>query len=69
MQANPDKFQAVAAGLKSKNENFSFDLGNGCIIHCEGEVKLLGVTIDFKLKFDLRVSNICKKSLKTTRDS
>ena len=57
LQANPDKFQAIAAGLKSKN-----DLGNGCIIQCEDEVKLLGVTIDFKLKFDLHVSNICKKA-------
>ena len=62
MQTNPDTFQAIAAGLNSKNENFCFDLGNGCIIQCEDEVKLLDVTIDFKLKFDLHVSNICKKA-------
>ena len=62
MQANPDKFQAIAAGLKSKNENLCFDLCNGCIKQLEDKVKLLGVTIDFKLKFDLHVSNVCKKA-------
>ena len=62
MQANPDKFQAIAAGLKSKNEIFCFDLDNGCIIQCENEVKLLGVIIDFKLKFDSHVSKIFKKA-------
>jgi hypothetical protein len=32
------------------------------MIKCEDEVKLLGVTIDFKLNFDRHVSNICKKA-------
>ena len=35
---------------------------NACFINCDTEVKLLGVTIDFKLKFDIHVSNICKKA-------
>ena len=30
-------------------------------IECETEVKLLGVTIDFKLNFNEHISNICKK--------
>jgi hypothetical protein len=30
-------------------------------IECETEVKLLGVTIDFKLNFNEHTSNICKK--------
>jgi hypothetical protein len=51
MKANPDKFQAIAIGKKSKNENISFNL-NGNIIKCEDEVKLLGVTIDFELNFN-----------------
>ena len=32
------------------------------IIKCEDSVKLLGVTIDYLLNFDLHVSNICKKA-------
>lgn len=64
MQANPDKFQGIAIGQKSKNENLSFNLGGDCIINCDEEVKLLGVTIDFKLKFDIHISNICKKASK-----
>jgi hypothetical protein len=30
-------------------------------IKCEKEVKLLGVAIDFELKFNSHISNICKK--------
>jgi hypothetical protein len=30
-------------------------------IECETEVKLLGVTIDFKLNFNEHISSICKK--------
>jgi hypothetical protein len=66
MKANPNKFQAIAIGKKTKNENISFNL-NGNIIKCEDEVKLLGVTIDFELNFNTRIANICKKkSLKTS---
>jgi hypothetical protein len=60
MKANPDKFQAIAIGKKTKNENFSFNL-NGNIITCEDDVKLLGVTIDFELNFNTHIANICKK--------
>jgi hypothetical protein len=31
-------------------------------IDCEDEVKLLGVTFDFKLTFNSHVSHICKKA-------
>ena len=61
MKANPDKFQAIAIGKKTKNENISFNL-NGNIIKCEDEVKLLGVTIDFELNFNTHIANICKKT-------
>jgi hypothetical protein len=61
MQANPDKFQALAVGTKSFNENITFDLA-GNTIKCEENVKLLGVTIDFKLKFDKHIADICKKA-------
>ena len=32
------------------------------LFHSEPEVKLLGVTIDFELKFSSHISNICKKA-------
>ena len=35
---------------------------NGINLFCEDEVKLLGVTIDFKLNFNTHISNICKKA-------
>lgn len=65
MKANPDKFQAIAIGKKSKNENIFFNL-NGNTIKCKDVVKLLGVTIDFELNFNTRIANICEKVLKNT---
>ena len=63
MQANPDKFQALAIGKKTFKEQICFDL-NGSKIKCEEHVKLLGVTIDYELNFDQHISEICKKSAK-----
>ena len=57
MKANPDKFQAIAIGSKISNESISFNLDENTI-DCEKEVKLLGVTIDCKLKFNSHISNI-----------
>ena len=54
MKANPDKFQVIAVGKRTKDENITFNLDNN-IIHCEDHVKLVGVTIDFKLNFDLHI--------------
>jgi hypothetical protein len=61
MKANPDKFQAIAIGNKSHSEHISFNL-KGNIIKCEDEVKLLGITIDFQLKFNTHIANTCKKA-------
>ena len=58
MKANPDKFQAIPIGKKTKNENISFNL-NSNIIKCEDEVKLLAVTIDFELNVNTHIANIC----------
>ena len=63
MQANPEKFQAIAIGQRSSDKIKSFQI-NGIDIPCENEVKLLGVDIDFKLSFNSHVSNICKKASK-----
>jgi hypothetical protein len=61
MKANPEKFQAIAVGKKTKGKNLTFNL-EGNQIKCETEVKVLGVTIDFKLNFNEHISNICKKA-------
>ena len=41
--------------------NISFNL-NGNIVKTEDEVKLLGVTIDYELKFNSHITNICRKA-------
>jgi hypothetical protein len=65
MQANPDRVQAIAIGNKNNKQNIVFDL-NGNKINCDDEVKLLGITIDFKLDFNKHISNICKKNCTST---
>ena len=61
MKANPDKFQAIAIGKKANSLNLTFDLG-GTVLECEKEVKLLGVTIDFMLDFNIHITNMCRKA-------
>ena len=61
MKANPDKFQAKAIGSKTHDNNMCFSLKDN-VIKCEDEVKLLGVTLDYQLKFNTHIVNICKKS-------
>ena len=54
MQANPEKFQAVAVGVKSFERVKHFTLA-GVDIPCEENVKLLGVELDFMLNFDKQI--------------
>ena len=63
MQANPENFQAIfrAPGHKKVRTDFSIDNIN---IKLEKSVKLLGVELDDKLKFDIQVSSMCKKAAK-----
>jgi hypothetical protein len=61
MKANPEKFQALAIGTKSRNKHLHFEF-KGVTIACEDEVKLLGVTVDYNLKFDSHISTLCKKA-------
>ena len=56
----PDKFQALAVGKKPRIKT-CFNLSRNKI-NCKIEVKLLGVTIDFEIKFNNHISNICKKA-------
>jgi hypothetical protein len=57
MKVNPDKFQAIAIGKNTQSKNISFNL-NGNIIKTEDDVKILGVTIDYELKFNSHITNI-----------
>ena len=61
MKANPDKFQAVAVGERTHGERPTFRIGEA-EIECDETVKLLGVDIDFRLNFDIQISNICRKA-------
>lgn len=61
MQANPDKFQAIAVGQRTANRSPVFKVGEAEIC-CEETVKLLGVDIDFKLNFNTHISNLLKKA-------
>ncbi len=47
--------------VTNKQEMLTFIEINGTNIPCEKEVKLLGITIDEKLKFDKHINIICKK--------
>ena len=61
MKTNPDKYQAIAIGKNTQSKNISFYL-NGNIIKTEDKVKLLGVTIDYELKFNSHITYICRKA-------
>ena len=50
MVANPSKFQVMLLGLKT-DDNIVLDIGK-VSIDVVSSVKLLGITIDSKLKFD-----------------
>ena len=59
MVANPEKFQLIFFGLKEYHE-LSIEL-NGDTINISDTVKLLGVTIDPKLRFNKHFKIICQK--------
>ena len=61
MKANPEKFQAIAIGKKSRKLNLKFDI-NSTEIKCDDEVKLLGVNVDYDLMFDSHIASLCKKA-------
>ncbi len=61
MQVNPSKFQGMfLKPLTNKEEMSKFIKINGTNIPCEKEVKLLGITIDEKLKFAKHINIIFK---------
>ena len=61
MKANAEKFQAICIGKKSYENIDSFQVGQ-TKIKCDDNVTLLGINLDYMLKFDDHVSEICKKA-------
>ena len=62
MKANPNKFHALFV-KKDKTNACGINLDfQGHSIKSEETVKLLGVTLDYKLNFDPHISNLCKKA-------
>ena len=65
MQVNPAKFQFMfIKPVMCRYNTPDFIEIHDTKIMCENEVKLLGVTIDNKLKFDRHVDILCKKAAK-----
>ena len=60
MVANPSKFQLMFMGLNQDNK-LCLEI-NEKIIPSTNQVKLLGITIDAKLKFDTHVESLCVKA-------
>ncbi|KXJ11565.1 RNA-directed DNA polymerase from mobile element jockey [Exaiptasia diaphana] len=58
MIANTDKYQAIVLG--NTTHEFKIEC-SGEPIPISNEIKLLGVTLDSKLKFDSHVKSICRK--------
>ena len=61
MQANPDKFQAIAVGKKTHDKKPMIKIDSATVF-CEDKVKILGVDIDFNLTFDSHIQSLCKKA-------
>ncbi len=63
MQANPEKFQfSFLKKYTIKEIVPKFIDIHGTEIKYEKEEKLLGITIDEKLRFDTHIDNLCKKA-------
>ena len=56
MQANPDKFQAIAVGNKTHAKTPVFKI-DSVEITCDEVVKLLGIDIDYQLNFNYHIIN------------
>ena len=62
MILNPDKFQAIVLNKKHSDlTNTNFQVDNQ-MIELVSSVDLLGIQIDDKLNFNLRISKICKSA-------
>ncbi len=65
MEANPTKLQFMLMKCITCKEPLpdSIEVAN-TIVSRTNNVKLLGITVDDKLKFDIHINNICKKAVR-----
>ena len=66
MVANPEKSQLIFFGIK-EDHGLSIEI-NGDVITMSDSVKLLGVIIDSKLRFNEHVKIICQKTNNKVKD-
>ena len=60
--ANPEKFHAILLKKNQTNTSGEPININGKMIKSEETVKVLGVTLDYKLDFHPHIPNLCKKA-------
>ena len=65
MEANPSKFQVMILHRSNTQVDFAMSL-DGVDLRVEDSVKLLGVTIDAKMTFNLYSQSICRNSVPYT---
>ena len=58
---NTDKFQAIILNIKESEAKYKLTIDNNDI-ECNKSVKLLGITIDDRLRFDQHISDLCSKA-------
>ena len=62
LMINPSKSSSMLTGTKQKIENLTLNLQiNNCTIDYVNHFKLLGVTIDSNLTWNIQTTNVCKK--------
>ena len=60
LKDNPGKFQFMVLGA-NMNDCFNLNVA-GKVILSSNEVKLLGITIDYELKFKKHINELCRKA-------
>ena len=60
LRANPGNLQFMVLGA-NKNDYFNLNVA-GKVIPSSSEVKLLGITIDYDLKFKKHINELCRKA-------
>ena len=60
LKANPGKYQFMVLGA-NKNGCFNLNVA-GKVILSSSEVKLLGITTDYELKFKKHINELCRKA-------
>ena len=60
LKANPGKFPFMVLGA-NKNDCFNLNVA-GKVIPSSSEMKLLGITIDYELKFKKHINELCRKA-------